>query len=239
MIVFALFACDSQLETAEEATFSGSEEPHSASYEVSDAWVDGDGCGFAKFVLGSLPSGTVEVDAASDGAFNIVYEDGDVDVCSLEGDTVLSCVSQQITDETPQSFGLGAAVVIDAAAHGALADGMLELTSVHPHFLFNSLNSLSALIEENPERAQEMVDRLASLFRYALSGSEKRTVPLSEEIAAIRDYLDVQSVRFEDRLGHRFELDSACSAIPVPPLVLQPLVDCRRAEQRNASGVES
>ncbi len=110
-----------------------------------------------------------------------------------------------------------------------LAAVRAELTALqartNPHFLFNSFNSVAGLIAEDPPRAEVMVERLAALFRYVLESSQRTTVPLQEELAAVQAYLAIEAIRFEGRLQHRVEVAPDLGGIPVPPLVLQPLVE--------------
>jgi hypothetical protein len=98
---------------------------------------------------------------------------------------------------------------------------------LNPHFLFNSLNSLQALIPEDPDRAARMVGELAEFLRYALAGRDDAgaPVPLRDEAEAIRAYLAVEKVRFEERLDVDFEVQPAAEAVPVPGFILQPLVE--------------
>lgn len=96
---------------------------------------------------------------------------------------------------------------------------------INPHFLFNSLNGLRGLILEDPHAAQEMVTRLAQLLRYSLHQSRRSTVPLSEELEAVRDYLAIESIRFEDRLRVHWQLDPNAEGQSVPPMCLQTLVE--------------
>lgn len=95
----------------------------------------------------------------------------------------------------------------------------------NPHFLYNSLNTVASLIEENPRLAEEMLERLSQLFRYALEGSRALRVPLGRELAAVQDYLEIESLRFGDRLRFAIETDPSLAECAVPPLVLQPLVE--------------
>ena len=74
---------------------------------------------------------------------------------------------------------------------------------VNPHFLFNCLNSVRALIAENPTRAASMVTSLSDLLRYSLQSDRKHTVSLAEELAIVDEYVSLERVRFEERL--RFE----------------------------------
>ena len=96
---------------------------------------------------------------------------------------------------------------------------------VHPHFLFNALNSVRALVEEDPDRARDAVTRLARLLRHTLRASEAATVPLADELAAARDYLELEAVRFEDRLRVALRVEGDVAGVEVPPLVVLTLVE--------------
>jgi LytS/YehU family sensor histidine kinase len=97
----------------------------------------------------------------------------------------------------------------------------------NPHFLFNSLNSVAGLIAEDPERAELMLEKISAVFRYALDASTREAVTLAEELAAVSTYLDVEAIRFGDRLTAAMDVDPdpAVQELLVPPLVLQPLVE--------------
>jgi sensor histidine kinase YesM len=95
----------------------------------------------------------------------------------------------------------------------------------NPHFLFNALNSIAALITSDPKRAEATVERLASLFRYVTDRHDGCWVQLSEEIAVVEDYLAIEKVRFGDRLQWRVAVDPTLLGCRVPPLLLQPLVE--------------
>ena len=96
---------------------------------------------------------------------------------------------------------------------------------LNPHFLFNTLNAVSALVERDPAGVRTMVARLSSLLRRVLDDSGAQVVPLRDEAAFLRDYLDVQRVRFQDRLRVEEDWDPDALDALVPPLVLQPLVE--------------
>ena len=98
-------------------------------------------------------------------------------------------------------------------------------SQVNPHFIFNSLNSLRALIDENPAQARDAVTRLANLLRYSLRAGQLETVPLEDELRVVDDYLALEQVRHEDRLRVRREIDPEATALPVPPMLLQTLVE--------------
>lgn len=96
---------------------------------------------------------------------------------------------------------------------------------VNPHFLFNSLNSLRSLINEDPARARESVTQLAAILRYSLESAAQPTVPLAAELRMVDDYLALEQSRFEDRLEVRREIDPAALTLPVPPMLVQTLVE--------------
>lgn len=103
---------------------------------------------------------------------------------------------------------------------------LLALRSqLHPHFLFNALNSLALLVDENPVAAQRMITQLGDLLRASLSGSPRQTVPLASEIALLERYVEIERFRFEDRLRVEFDVDPDTLDAQVPALLLQPLVE--------------
>jgi len=96
---------------------------------------------------------------------------------------------------------------------------------INPHFIFNSLNSISSLTITNPDKAREMTIKLSQFLRSTLSKNEKQMNKLSEEISNTKLYLEIEKVRFEDRLEFAEEIDKYCSDIEVPSMVLQPLFE--------------
>ena len=96
---------------------------------------------------------------------------------------------------------------------------------VNPHFLFNSLNSISALTTIDPALAREMCIRLADFLRTSLRLGERVTIPLAEELALTRMYLDVEQVRFGSRLRVVQSVEPACNQCDLPALIIQPLVE--------------
>jgi LytS/YehU family sensor histidine kinase len=96
---------------------------------------------------------------------------------------------------------------------------------VNPHFLFNSLNTIRGTVRENPEQAEHMITSLSSLFRRSLRPVSARMIPLSEEMAAVSDYLDLESARFEERLQVRLEVSPEARPCPVPAMLVQTLVE--------------
>jgi two-component system LytT family sensor kinase len=96
---------------------------------------------------------------------------------------------------------------------------------MHPHFLFNALNSIAELIHESPDAAEQMVNGLGDLLRIYLRSGETQEIPLAQEIDFLRRYLAIQQVRFEDRLTVDIELEPGTADAIVPSLILQPLVE--------------
>ena len=96
---------------------------------------------------------------------------------------------------------------------------------INPHFLFNALNSISALISSDPDAAQQTLERLAGIFRGTLLASEKGSVPFRKEMELVDAYLDVERARFGSRLNIEQAIDSGARDVPVPPLILQPVVE--------------
>lgn len=98
-------------------------------------------------------------------------------------------------------------------------------SQVNPHFIFNSLNSLRALIDEDPARARQSVTQLANLLRYSLQSGQLETVPFEDELRIVNDYLALEQVRHEERLRVRLDIAPETLALPIPPMLLQTLVE--------------
>jgi len=96
---------------------------------------------------------------------------------------------------------------------------------VNPHFFFNSLNSVRALIYETPDAAAQMIDQLATLMRYTLQSSYADTVPLREELEAVQSYLAIEKIRFEERLRVALDIAGGMDNVHIPPMALQTLVE--------------
>lgn len=98
-------------------------------------------------------------------------------------------------------------------------------SQINPHFLFNSLNSISSLTVSNPEKAQEMVINLSTFMRYSLMHNEKEMVSFSRELENIKLYLSIEKVRFGKKLNAEFEIDAHCLDAEIPNMILQPLFE--------------
>ncbi len=96
---------------------------------------------------------------------------------------------------------------------------------INPHFLFNALNSISALIGTDPDAAEQTLERLAGIFRGTLLASEKENVTLGKELELVDAYLDIERARFGDRLRVSQSISAEAAGVMVPPLILQPIVE--------------
>lgn len=114
---------------------------------------------------------------------------------------------------------------------GALATELVQARlqalrmQINPHFLFNTLNTISALIHENPDAADRMIVRLSELFRRTLDRGDVHEVPLREELEFLRGYLEIEQMRFPERLTVTFDIEPKTQDLFVPHLLLQPLVE--------------
>lgn len=98
-------------------------------------------------------------------------------------------------------------------------------TQLHPHFLFNTLNAISALMHRDVDAADKMIVLLADLLRLSLDQDDRHLVPLRSELEFLERYLAIEKIRFRDRLKVEIDIESSCFAGQVPRLILQPLVE--------------
>ena len=96
---------------------------------------------------------------------------------------------------------------------------------INPHFIFNSLNSIRALVDENPQRARRAVTELSNILRSSMQSEKMETVSLEKELNIVKDYLALENMRFEDRLKIVYQIDDDTLDQPVPPMMLQTLVE--------------
>jgi two-component system, LytTR family, sensor kinase len=96
---------------------------------------------------------------------------------------------------------------------------------INPHFIFNALNSIRALIDENPARARNAVTHLGNILRSSMQSESLATVPFEKELNIVKDYLALEHIRFEERLTIEYDIDAATLSHPVPPMMLQTLVE--------------
>ena len=146
---------------------------------------------------------------------------------------------QLLTAGTTYAAGVGLGLVFQGFERERLRqqrEGQLEVVAreaelqaikaqLQPHFLLNSLNSVLALIRHDPAAAEQMLSRLASLLHAVFDRLDQQFVPLAPELDMLRDYLEVERMRFDDRLRFDIRLDADAGAVLVPPLLLQPLVE--------------
>jgi sensor histidine kinase YesM len=117
--------------------------------------------------------------------------------------------------------------VAEERAQKLAAEARLALleSRIHPHFLFNTLNSISALIAANPARAEQMVGRLATLLRASLDNSNQPLIPLQQELAMVESYIEIEKARFGEKLRASIEAPAELLNATVPPMSVQGLVE--------------
>ena len=114
-----------------------------------------------------------------------------------------------------------------AALQAQLAQARLDVlrSQLNPHFLFNTLNAVSALVERDPRGARKMIARLSDLLRYTLEESTEQEVPLHRELDLLAEYIELMQIRFQDRLTVNIQVDEGVRNALVPNLLLQPIVE--------------
>ncbi len=96
---------------------------------------------------------------------------------------------------------------------------------MNPHFMFNALNGIRALIDDEPEQAKRAITQLSAILRNAMASVKRKVVPLGEEIDIVKAYLALEAMRYEERLRVNFDLQTGLERVPVPPMLLQTLVE--------------
>jgi two-component system LytT family sensor kinase len=96
---------------------------------------------------------------------------------------------------------------------------------LNPHFIFNALNSIRALVDENPGKSKEAITQLSHILRNSLNSDRQKLVPFVDELRTVQDYLGLESIRYEERLRTRIELDKGSELFQIPPLMIQTLVE--------------
>jgi signal transduction histidine kinase len=122
---------------------------------------------------------------------------------------------------------LDASQVAEARAKELAAEARLNALEarVHPHFLFNTLNSVLSLIPQDPVRAEELLEKLSSLLRFSLDAGRRGLISLGDEMRIVRDYLDIESARLGERLRTAIDVEDGLDDWPVPPFSVQTLVE--------------
>lgn len=127
-------------------------------------------------------------------------------------------------------------------AESLIRDLQLQTIKSHinPHFIFNSLNSIRALVDENPGRARTAITELSNILRSSMQAEKAETVPFEKELNIVKDYLALEQMRFEERLKVKFEIDEDTLDQPVPPMMLQTLVEnaIKHGISKNIAGGE-
>ena len=98
-------------------------------------------------------------------------------------------------------------------------------SQLNPHFMFNAMNSIRALIDENPQKAKQAVTQLANILRQTLTLEKNKVISFDDEITLVKDYLALEKTRFEERLNYMLEIDEVSSQYKIPPMLLQTLVE--------------
>ena len=98
-------------------------------------------------------------------------------------------------------------------------------SQLNPHFMFNSMNSIRALIDEDPKKAKTAVTQLSNILRNTLMMHKNKFISLQDELALVTDYLELEHIRFEERLRYQLDIDDATLQLNVPPMMIQTLVE--------------
>ncbi len=98
-------------------------------------------------------------------------------------------------------------------------------SQLNPHFMFNALNSIRALVAEDPGKSQSAITQLSNIFRYSLNADRTETVPLEDEIRTVVDYLSLEKIRYEERLRFEIDVDPVAKNNAIPPMMIQTLVE--------------
>jgi two-component system, LytTR family, sensor kinase len=98
-------------------------------------------------------------------------------------------------------------------------------SQLNPHFIFNALNSIRALVDENPGKSKQAINQLSNILRNSLTTGKRGLTSFVDELKVVEDYLGLESIRFEERLKIRFEIDPESNQFLVPPLMVQTLVE--------------
>lgn len=96
---------------------------------------------------------------------------------------------------------------------------------INPHFLYNSLNSIAGLVKSNPEKAEKMALSLSDMFRYSINRNNDQFLMVKEEVEVVRTYLEIEQIRFGEKLKYTIDVDSNCNELKIPRFLIQPLVE--------------
>jgi two-component system, LytTR family, sensor kinase len=98
-------------------------------------------------------------------------------------------------------------------------------SQLNPHFIFNALNSVRALVDEDPQKAKSAITQLSNILRFSLIMDNKKVISFADEFNTVKDYLNLEKIRFEERLNVRFEVEKAAYKYKIPPMMLQTIVE--------------
>jgi len=98
-------------------------------------------------------------------------------------------------------------------------------SQLNPHFIFNALNSVRALVDEDPVKAKSAITQISNMLRFSLMLDKKQVIDLADELATVKDYLALESIRFEERLQVEYHIEEAAYSYKIPPMMLQTIVE--------------
>jgi two-component system LytT family sensor kinase len=98
-------------------------------------------------------------------------------------------------------------------------------SQLNPHFVFNALNSIRSLVDEDPHKAKSAITQMSNILRNSLLADRAKTIPLGEELRTVNDYLNLEKLRYEERLGVQMSIEDNTLGIQVPPMMIQTLVE--------------
>ncbi|MCB0278065.1 MAG: histidine kinase [Calditrichaeota bacterium] len=135
---------------------------------------------------------------------------------------ILSTAYMQDYYSQIQNQQLLAARLENQLSHAQLATLRMQ---IQPHFLFNTLNTISSVMHKDIEMADKIITRMGDLLRRSLDLTEQQLITIEDEISFLKNYLDIESIRFQDRLTVDYEIDESSRDLKIPALILQPLVE--------------
>ena len=98
-------------------------------------------------------------------------------------------------------------------------------SQLNPHFIFNALNSVRALVDEDPIKAKSAITLISNMLRFSLMMDKKQVIDLADELAMVKDYLVLESIRFEERLQVKYKIEEGAYGYKIPPMMLQTIVE--------------
>lgn len=98
-------------------------------------------------------------------------------------------------------------------------------SQLNPHFIFNAMNSIRALVDEDPKKSKKVITQLSNVLRNNLMIGKRKFITFEEELVLVKDYLAIEKARFEERLIYKFQIDEACKNCFVPPMMVQTIVE--------------